>query len=236
MTTSSEYYLQSAETHRRIADQTLEQDTEGLQAKSHAFIKDLGDWLQIIHHRPEAGLLDTSIREYQQGLISLIQGQYRQAFNSLRFYLEHSLASINFSANEFNLRLWMRGEQDIYWSKIIDLDNGVFSKNFVRAFCDDLSEFAPGFGTMAGSLYRQCSEFTHGNYSSQLKLPSTLEFREDIFRDWHEKANTAHLIVTFALCSRYILFLNKEQKNQLEGSIVERLGYIPIIQGLLEKL
>lgn len=234
MTTCSEYYIHIAETHKRIVDQTLEWDTGGLQAKSHAFIGDLGDWIGINDERPEVELLKTSAREYQQGLINLVQGQYRQAYNSLRFFLEHSLASISFSANEYNLRLWMRGEQDIYWSKLIDHENGIFSKSFVRAFCDDLSEYAPGYGTMAGGLYRQCSEFTHGNYSSQLKLPQTLEFREDIFLDWHDKADTAQLIVTFALCSRYILFLNKGQKSQIETATVERLGHISIIQGLLE--
>ncbi|MDB5055740.1 MAG: hypothetical protein JWM44_3790 [Bacilli bacterium] len=234
MTICSEYYIQIVEINRRILNETFESDKDGLQAKNHSFVKDIGEWITVLDKRPEIGLLETSAREYQQGLIAVVQGQYRQAYNSLRFFLEHSLASINFSANEMLLRLWMRGEYDIYWGKITDPDNGIFSKNFVKAFCDSLTEYAHGYGTMATSLYRQCSEFTHGNYLTQAKLPNTLMFREDIYKDWHEKADTAQFIVSFALCSRYIAFLDRNQKSQIESSIIDRLGHIPIIQGLLE--
>ncbi|MFD0589490.1 hypothetical protein ACFQZE_15995 [Paenibacillus sp. GCM10027627] len=234
MTTCSEYYLGIIETNKTIAIQTLESDIRGLQSRNHNFLEDLSHWIEILKDRLEVSLLKTSGREYQQGLISVVNGQYRQAYNSLRFFVEHSLAAIHFSANELQLRLWMKGKQDIFWSNIIDHEQGIFSKRFVSAFCDPLTEDALGHGNIARGLYRECSEYTHGNYNTQDKLPGNLEFNQQIFNDWHDKAESAQLILTFALCSRYITGLSIESKSRIESSVMERLGHVSVIQGLLE--
>lgn len=234
MITCADYYLEIIDTHKRIARQTLENDVTGLHANNHSFIKDFSDWINILSDRPEIVLLKASGREYQHGLISVINGQYRQAFNSLRFFIEHSLAAIYFSANELQLRLWLKGQQDIFWSNIVDPDQGIFSKRFVGAFCESLTEYASGYNTLTKGLYRECSEYTHGNYITQDKLPINLEYNEQIFNDWHDKAETAQLIIIFALCFRYITSINRDSKCNIEASVIDRFEHIPVIQALLE--
>ena len=77
--------------------------------KNHNFIADLEKWLQLLSVRPEISVIKASMMEYQFSLLALVQGQYRQAFMALRLSFELALASISFSANELELRIWLQG-------------------------------------------------------------------------------------------------------------------------------
>ena len=197
---------------------------------SHNFISDFETWIGVLSGRLEGSLLKSALREYQFALLALAQGQYRQSFMALRLFLELALSSIYFSANELELREWLKGQKDIAWNSLVDLDKGVFSKRFVRAFYEGLADEAPHYGTIAAAVYRECSEFVHGNALTHDALPATLTFAEDVFTDWHAKALSVRLVVVFALCARYLKDLKDNDHKLLEPHVIDSLGHIPAIR------
>src|SRR4051812_43147850 len=92
-------------------------------AKSHAFIDDFSLWLEVLGERPERPVFQAALREYQYSLLALSSGHYRAAFVSLRLALELSFAAIQWSANERELREWVRGQRDSNWAAVIDSEN-----------------------------------------------------------------------------------------------------------------
>jgi hypothetical protein len=226
MTTCNEYYLEINNKCKEIIEKSFSEENQLLLSNNHAFISDLQEWLEVLKSRPEYDLYEMAFREYQYSLIQVSQGLYRQAFNSLRFFIEHTLAALYFSYKEMDLRLWMLGQQDIYWSNITDENNGVFSKNFFKAFSPLLIDESSLFGQMGKKVYRECSEFTHGNYITREVLPLNLEFNQELFNNFNEKTETARMLVVFSLCARYLNFLDSEAKARLEPNIMEHVGHI----------
>jgi hypothetical protein len=210
--------------------QTFKDDGEGLQSKAHSFLADFSNWIDFLDDRLETVLLKSALKEYQFGLLAVVQGQYRHSFMALRFFLEQTLAAIHFSVKELELRQWMQGEKDIYWENISNEENGVFSSCFVKVFCPSMLEEVGIIRGLAKKVYRDCSEYIHGNYCTHGKLPEGLEYRKDIYEDWHDRAETARFIISFALYIRYSIILNdKPKKARMESTIMEYLGHIPAI-------
>jgi len=230
MATCHEHYLEIISHCKDIVNRSFTEGRNEIHAQNHNFLNDLHEWLEVLKDRPEFELYEMAFKEYSQGLINISQGFYRQAYNSLRFFIEHSLAAIYFSFRELELRLWMCGQQDIYWSTITDENNGIYSKNYFTAFSPPLLDESSLFLQLAKKLYRECSEYTHGNYVTAKILPSTLEFSDSSFRDWHEKAETASMLVVFSLYSRYFNILRSDAKARLETSIMEHIGHVSFIR------
>jgi hypothetical protein len=208
-------------------------DVDGQQPAAHQFIHDLNHWHDTLRDRPESGLILAALSEYQFALLAVALGQYRQSFMSLRLSLELLLGCVYYSANELKLRLWMKGTQDIVWSALIDHENGVFSKSFVGVFYEDLADAARQYGAIAEKVYRECSEYVHGNASTHNAQSGKVNFQEQAFRDWHEKAKSARLASSFALCARYVLLLMPSQRTGLETVLLDNLGHIPAVRAIL---
>lgn len=239
MSNSMEFYQGLNLRCQDILVKTFEQDNDELQSKSHNFIVDLEQWINTLSSRPEVLLLKEALKEYQYSLLALVQGQYRHAYIGLRFFLEQALSAIKFSANELELRLWMQGNRDITWSSLVNLERekGIFSDDFVGAFFYPLLGEASIYNRMAIKVYRECSEFVHGNFQTYSDLPKGLDFSEKIFGDWQEKAETARVIVLFALAVRYLpLMDNREKREKVESSIMEYLGHIPAIHTFYDEV
>jgi hypothetical protein len=221
-----------------ILQTSFAEDKAGLQSAAHNFVGDMEKWIAVLADRPERLLLDAALREYQSGLLSVVLGQYRQAYSALRLFLEQALAAVYFSAHELELRLWMRGKQDIIWNAIaLHEDTGIFSTRYVDSFNPELIDTAIDHREMARKVYRECSEFTHGNFHTHGLLPPSLRFESDVFQAWHDKAETCRLIVVYALCIRYLCVLDdKRSKTMLEAGIMEHLGHIPAIRGFYDRL
>ena len=130
-------------------------DIAGLHATSHSFVSDLEQWYALLKDRPEGPMLKAALAEYQFALLSVVQGQYRQAFMALRLSFELLMGTSYLSANEFQLRQWLRGERDLVWSALLDAESGVLSKQFVRAFYEELVEEAPQYRAMGQEVYRE---------------------------------------------------------------------------------
>lgn len=159
-----------------------------------------------------------------------MQGQYRQSFMSLRLFFELTLSAIYFSSNEYEFRLWSRNEKDINWNQLIDKEKGVLSKSFIRVFFEDIADESPHFRTIAEKVYRECSEYVHGNAKTYKKISNELKFSDEIFRAWHEKSKNIHFVIQYALSSRYLCFLDKTDINKLESMITDELSHLNAIQ------
>ena len=142
------------------------------------------------------------------------------------------LASVNFSANEYSLRMWMQGSQDIVWQNLISAETGVFSTNFLKAFNPATSEYAKQYRTLAEKVYRECSEYVHGNAHTHESLPDQIVFIEKIFSDWHLKTENIALCVNFALSSRYLYLSKKESRTLVERSVMDSIGHLDYIRAL----
>ena len=173
-----------------------------LHASSHSFISDLGKWHSLIADRPESTMLRPAISEYQFSLLAVVQGQYRQAFMALRLSFELLLGTVHFSGNEFQLRLWMKGKRDLVWNTIIDAQSGIFSKDFVGAFYAELVQEATHYRAIAETVYRECSEYVHGNALTQSTVEAHVSFQPTVFAEWHTRAKAMRLAASFALCAR----------------------------------
>lgn len=197
---------------------------------SHNYLLDYDAIKMAIADRPEVAVLDSAVKEYQFALFALVSGQYRHAFGGLRLFFELMLATVHFSAHEIDYRMWAKDSKDINWSSLRDSQNGVFSTNFIRAFNPGFSDYAKEYLAIAEAVYRECSEFVHGNAGTHAMLPSDITFKNEVFSSWHDKANTMRLAVIFAFSARYLNYVNKEATDRMEPVISDALGSLPPVQ------
>ncbi len=201
-----------------------------LVGDSHSFINDFNYWLLILSDRPESYILQVAIREYQMALLANVMGLYNLAFTGLRFFFERTLIAIMFSSKELDLRLWEKSERDTYWNEIIDNETGIFSNRFSRAFFSDLKEECIHYKRMSEKVYRECSEFVHGNYISQKKVPENLSYDESLSNEWHTKVTTIRSVIFFAFSLRYLNFLNPKQLAEIEHCVLDEFSHISTIR------
>ena len=229
----ADYYRELYDACGEVLTASFEADTAGLHAGSHSFISDLEHWHALLKDRPESFLLRAALSEYQFGLLAVIQGQYRQAFMALRLSFELLLGMTYLSANELQLRQWLRGERDLVWNALIDVESGVLSKQFIRAFYEDLVEEAPHYRTMGQEVYRECSEYVHGNSLTHASLDGRVVFQHTVFEAWHAKAKTIRLVASFALCGRYVFLTDAAGRSKLESVLIDNLGHISAVRLIL---
>lgn len=221
----------------KIQNQTFEYDVNHIQDNSYSFHNDFTFWIELLRNngRKEVVLLENALREFLISQVMLTQGFYKHSFMCLRGFLEQTLFAIQLSSNELHMRQWFLNKKDVYWSSIIDVDNGLFAKSYIDAFYPIISDNTKEFFVMSREVYRECSEFVHGNFSIN-EHTLNLEFREKTFALWHEKIETIQLIITFCLFVRYNEFINtKELVNKSEEIISEKLGYIEGIREFYNK-
>lgn len=205
--------------------------TETLTA-SHNYIADFDVFRSAISDRPEVAVLDSAVKEYQFALFALASGQYRHAFVGLRLFFELMLATIQFSAHEIDYRMWARDTKDINWSSLKDNQTGVFSMNFIRAFNPAFADIGKQYLAIAEAVYRECSEFVHGNAGTHAKLPSDIAFHEESFFSWHQKATTMRLAIIFIYSARYLNYITIDSRINLEPVIMDAIGNLQAVQDI----
>jgi len=203
--------------------------------KSHNYLLDYDKLLTAINDRPEAAVLNMAVKEYQFALYALCSGQYRYAFGGLRLFFELMLSVVRFSAHEIDYRLWSKDKKDINWTALKNTDDGIFSVNFIRAFNPDLADSGKQYSAIAESVYRECSEFVHGNALTHQSLPSDISFHEETFCAWHRKSSTMRLAIIFAFSSRYLNHINPQKMPIIEPVILDALGHLKPIQDAFSK-
>ncbi len=202
--------------------------------RAHNHITDFGLLYEIIKDRPEAPMFSAGITEYQYGLIAASCGQYRHAFMSLRLAYELLLATVHFSANEIKYRRWSLSTSDIVWSALSDENDGVFAHNFVSAFFPDAAPFGKQFRALASTLYREMSEYVHGNAGTHDRSGQGVKFDAELAQQWFAPADTARLTLLFAYSGRFLPHIDASSRTKLEGLLLADLGHLPPIRAVFE--
>lgn len=201
-----------------------------LHTRSHNYLLDFETLHKSISHRKEQVIFSTAIKEYQLAMLALSASLYRYAFSGLRLSFELMLSTFLLSAKEIELNQWLRGKRDLNWNSIVDNERGLFSKNFISAFSEEMTEDGKEFGAIAVSLYREFSEFIHGNYSKEASLGTKIAFNENLFKHWHAQAETVRLIVVFGWASRYLFEIDPKAKAETSDILNETLGTLKGVQ------
>lgn len=199
-------------------------------AKNHAFVTDFEKVVSVLASRPEAPMLAAACREYQFGLVAVAFGLYRPAYASLRLSLELSLGAIRFSGQEVSFRNWLLDKKDLSWAEITDLDNGIYSAPFVRAFEPTYDPLRLAQRELAVSLYRECSEFVHGNASSNQALPATITYSAATADAWHSRSADFRRVLLFAVSLRYARDLPASAREILAPITIDQLGNIEAVR------
>lgn len=211
-------------------EKSLDAKFTALNAASYEFAGDLDSWVKALELRPEQQLYVAASSEYLVALLNCSQGQYRNAFKGLRLVLELVLQGAFLSVHLVSLYEWLNNQADTSWSRIVDGENGVFSKPYCRAFFPELEPSLDVFKPLSETLYREMSECTHGNIPNRIPLPPKIEFDEATFLLWHEKVTTLRYIVSFVLTMRYVKELSDAQSANMKDVIVDQLGQIESIR------
>jgi hypothetical protein len=203
--------------------------------KAHNFQADFEKLRDAVTNRPESEIFSLAIREYDFALSAVACSHYRHAHISLRLFFELALSAIHFSAHEINLRKWMLNSHDIYWSALADKENGVFAKSFIQVFHPGLSNSADQYLAMAVKVYRECSEFVHGNLHTHQDFDQPVEYNQELQIAWAERAEAVRISLLFAFAGRYLALLNPGQRTELEQLMIESFGHLQSIQELYGK-
>lgn len=228
-------YIDINEKLHTIIEDTLIEKNIKIHSISHNFVEDFEKWIDQFSSENEVILYKSALIEYQYALLFVAQGLYRQAFNSLRFCLEHTFFGVYLSTSEFNFRKWKNGQLDVYWSMITDENEGIFSKIFIGLFNVDFTEKSTELRELSKLVYRECSEFTHGNYKTATLIPESIKYDEKLFDYWQDKADTVRFLITMIFFIRYNEKIqSKSVAIELENSIVEYIGTIPQVQAFYD--
>jgi len=228
----TDHYKELGQKAINILNQSMGNTDLELLSSNHAFLHDFAVWLEVLDERPESSILKNAIKEYQLAILNNNLGMYQQAFMGLRFFLERTFVAILFSANEIELNLWKLGERDTYWNEIASIEKdskkiqGIFSDKFCKAFFPELKNELSHFFTISTKVYRECSEYVHGNKSVIDKIPSKLEYSEDLFQEWNTKADTIKRVILFSFCLRYLNQLKPEDIKKISHTISEEFKSI----------
>lgn len=188
---------------------------------------------QTLANRYEFVVFAQAIQEAKYAVFLISIGSYRNAYSSLRLFFELSLAAIDFSTNERLFLGWSLGRADISWSRLADAQEGVLSKTFCSLFPLDLAEHAQSYRTMATNVYRECSEFVHGNPSANSKLPEFLEFKKEAALDWCNKLDTMYLVCVFLFSVRYLQVLTPEQLEKVKTDVLDQIAHLTPVRDYL---
>lgn len=177
----------------------------------------------------ERNLLHAVSSQIEVSALSLSLGLYRQAFSSLRLALELGLGTVYFSMFKLDHHEWLIGKNDIKWSKLIDLDNGVLSKRLTGVFYPELSDYVNEYNDKAGNVYRKLSEFVHGNYETWEKSGLVISKNDELISRYFRHLESVKEVLLFSLCCRYMKTLLPEQLETMLF-ISEDFGHIEPIR------
>lgn len=227
-----EQYLKDLNLKSQEVFSTTIADTSNL-GKSHHFASFIGEFSEILFDENEKRMFQTVAVQLESATLNLIYGMYRQAFSSLRLAFELGLGTIHFSVHKLEHYEWMKGENDIKWSKLIDVENGIISKRFSNAFFPELNDYMEGFNSKSKSLYREMSEFVHGNNETWQKSGFSINYNEKLKNDYFSIFKSVSEILIFLMCCRYLKSLEKGKIDEVSDFLLEEMQHIYQIRELL---
>lgn len=207
-----------------------------LFANANAFIDDYGLWQKWIAEKYGIEIFSLALSEYETALLFAVQSLYKQAFSSLRAYLEHTLFGIQLTTNLLQYLNWKQDAQDVYWSQIVDLDSGLFSSNYTSVFFSELCASSKLILDLAKRVYRECSQFTHGNYSAWEVIKYPPVYDEKAFVKFLDEAESIKYIIEYSFFIRFIKEIPEEKITDFESQIRESLGHLKEVTDYLSMI
>lgn len=220
-----------------------------LLTKNRSFVDDFSKWIDILGNAPETYLYRNAAKVYQEAFANMLMGLYQPAFMGLRYFLERTLTGVFYSGNELELRTWLRGERDTYWTELIgredkggakqneernvNVDSGLFSLKFTRAFFPEIVDSAKTFRSLTSKVYRNCSEFVHGNPRAIDQIGQNNEFSLDVTEKWNEFADTIIRCILYAFVMRYWKFLPENSKDIVRLRVEEEFSTTDILKDFI---
>ena len=225
---AQEYYRTISEATHTIFEESVNHcDFLGKVADYSASIQ---DWMSVISPNQEKHMIDHSLEQIEFSCLSLLSGMYRQSFSSLRLALELLFGAVYFSAYKLEYMEWRNGSGDLNWQTVNNKDNGVLSKRFSDAFFPDLSTYIEAQHDAAKSVYRELSEFVHGNYSTWNREKPILAIDEDLIEEYKHKFESISSISHFLLSMRYLKEVQVEDLHKIETHVMDELQHIAEIR------
>ncbi len=230
MPSCKDYYIGLHEKCQNTIGQAFDSKEARRLHKAHSFAEDFRKIVLALGERPEKEIFDESYNEFCMSLYAALIGKHRQAYMSLRYFLESTLFAIKISADLVAFAKWKNGNKDVAWASLIDRDNGIYSYDFVTAFFYEIKDEAKDVNGIAEVSYRKCSEYIHGNRHT-FGLPALAFVERNIFQ-WLELADNVKYIILFSLIMRYGHELCVDSKNTIEEIVLEELGSIGPIRAI----
>lgn len=195
------------------------------------FVNDFSVWVDCLKDIPQSILLKSSLNECATANLFCSEGLYKHAMISLRLCLEHCLYAIHMSSNDFYFRRWKAGQEDMKWASITNPDTGIFSKPFIRAYAPEFEERSAELNSITSNVYRECSEYIHGNYNKLNCLPGQNEFSQDMQDQYISRFQSISYLLSIALVIRFKEFIVSENLlPTLENAIMNNIETLPEIQ------
>lgn len=218
------HFLKLNNEFSKIIEASFSSENSSKISELFHFVDDLNIWHGILKNKVDTTILVSAIKEYEFSFQAVLNGQYRYAFTAQRYFLEQVGRYIYLSTNELYLRHWKLGIKDIAWGTIVDKDNGIFSKIFIRAFYSEVEEQGAHILTLASKLYRETSEYIHGNFNKVIDMPERLDFDNILLDQWLSFVETTKFITVFLLSVRFLKELTKVELEKIEDNIRDELG------------
>ncbi|HBC8110242.1 TPA: hypothetical protein KE330_000274 [Raoultella planticola] len=184
--------------------------------KLHHLSSCIYEMSNVLRDPQEKRILETVSAQLESSNYSLIVGLYRQAFSSLRLALEMGLGAIYFSASKLEMHEWLDGRRDIKWSRIIDEENGVYSKRFIMAFFPDLVGDAEAYRKNATNVYRKLSEYVHGNNETWINGSIKIMYKNELFEQYCQYYQRVTESILFAATCRYAKSFDDTERESLQ--------------------
>ncbi|WP_329532402.1 hypothetical protein OG568_18710 [Streptomyces sp. NBC_01450] len=194
---------------------------------------DLAAWLEALKSKPEAQQFQSAHRDFGLAFYAAMSGLYRQAFSTLRSFLEVTIGATYLSSHEFKRRQWVSGKLDISWKAITSTESGLYSSPFLEEFCPEAIGEQNEMLDNLKQAYRRCSEYIHGNVSTSQMLPSEISYREDITKEWLSVAESALSATMHCFVVRYYKDLSQSSKSIVEGSLEDHFSHLVSVRQLL---
>ncbi len=199
--------------------------------KLHHLSSCIYEFSSFVRDPQEKRILETVSAQLESSNYSLIIGLHRQAFSSMRLALEMGLAAIYFSASKLEMHEWLDGRMDIKWSRLIDEENGVLSKRFIKAFFSEVIDDVESYRNNAISVYRKLSEYVHGNNETWVNGSIKITYNDDLFDKYCKYYRVVTETILFSAVCRYSKLLDESERESLQF-LTEEFNHILKIREL----
>ncbi|GGJ83745.1 hypothetical protein [Deinococcus aquiradiocola] len=201
----------------------------------YSYIEDLKKWLSIIGGQVEnIEMFRSAFKEFEASCHLASFGYLRPSYFSLRFFLEHSLWALCLSTSQIDYRNWVKGNLDFNWGFVQEHDRSVTSKAFAAAYLPEFEIESGTYREYSARMYRECSEFVHGNYKIYKEVHSEEDFDVKSLTRWKARAQLVFVVVTFFISLRFLNSLNSDTIKENSHLVMDHLGHIEVVRLYME--